>query len=77
VLQSTKLKEVGDLKSVLTSDMEAESLEFAQLVFGLVLIQCFLAMLSSLCFGIVMYTLWHDVFEVCDLLFDFDFYRGL
>ena len=35
VLQYTKLNGVGDLKSVLTSDMEVQSLEFAYLVFGL------------------------------------------
>jgi hypothetical protein len=33
VLQLTKLKEVGDLKRALTSDMEMLSLEFAKLVF--------------------------------------------
>ena len=33
VLQSAKLKGVGDLKSILTSGMEMRSLEFAQLVF--------------------------------------------
>jgi hypothetical protein len=33
VLQSTKLKGVGDLKSIWTSDMEMQSLEFAQLIF--------------------------------------------
>ena len=56
VLQSTKeVKGVGDLKSALTSDMEMQSLEFAQLVFGLALVQYFLSMLPSLCFGMVMY----------------------
>jgi hypothetical protein len=35
VLQSTKLKGVGDLKSTLTSDMEIQRWEFARLVFGL------------------------------------------
>ena len=39
VLQSTKLKE---LKSASTSDMETQSLEFAQLVFSLPLVQRFL-----------------------------------
>jgi hypothetical protein len=38
VLQSTKLKGVGELKSILTSDMEMKSLEFAQLVFSLALV---------------------------------------
>lgn len=55
VLQSTELKGVGDLKSVLTSDMEMQSLEFSQLGFGLALVQYFLTMLPSLCFGMVMY----------------------
>ena len=64
-----------EICSVLTSDMEMQNLEFAGMVFGLGLIQYFLAMLSSLCFGSVMYILCHDVFEVCDLLFDFDSYR--
>ena len=47
VLQSTKLKGIGDLKSALTSDVEMQSLEFAQLVFGLALVQYFLTMLLS------------------------------
>jgi hypothetical protein len=34
VPQSTKLKGVGDLKTVLTSDKEMRSLEFAQLSLG-------------------------------------------
>jgi hypothetical protein len=34
LLQSTKMKGVGDLKSTLTSDMEMQSLEFAQLDSG-------------------------------------------
>ena len=42
MLQSTKLNGVGDLKSILTSDMEMQSLEFAQLVFSLALVQDFL-----------------------------------
>ena len=33
-----KMKEGGDLKSMLTSDMEMRSLEFAQLVFSFVLV---------------------------------------
>ena len=37
VLQSTKLKGAGDLKSTLTSDMEMQSLEFAQMLFSLAL----------------------------------------
>ena len=38
VLQSTKLKGVGDLKSILTSGMEMQGLEFAQLVSVLALV---------------------------------------
>ena len=55
MLQSTKLNVVGDLKSVLTSDMPMQSLEFAQLGFGLALVQHFLIMLPSLVSGIVIY----------------------
>lgn len=73
VLQSTKLKGVGDLKRVLTSDMELQSLELAQLVFCLALVQYFPTTLSSLCFGIVMYILCHYMLKVCDLLFYFNF----
>ena len=67
VLQLTKLKEVGDLKSALTSDMEMLSLEFAHLFFGLGLVQYFLIM-----------TFWNgNVYTVImkshDLLFNFDF----
>ena len=41
MMQSTKLKGVGDLKNILSSDMEMQNLEFAQLVFGLSLVQNF------------------------------------
>jgi hypothetical protein len=40
-VQSTELKRVGDLKSPLTSAMDMQSLEFAQLVFCLPWIQYF------------------------------------
>ena len=51
----------------LTSDMEIQSLEFAQLVFfNLVLVQYFLSMLPSIYFETVMYILCHYVLEVCD-----------
>ena len=39
VLQTTKLNIVEDLKSFLASDMEMQSLEFAQLVFSLAFVQ--------------------------------------
>ena len=57
---STKMKWFGDLRRALTSDMELQSLEFAQLVFGLAL---------------VTMKFWNGslILEVCDLLFDFDF----
>jgi hypothetical protein len=35
MLQSSKQKRVGDLMNTLISDMEMQSLEFAQLGFGL------------------------------------------
>lgn len=55
MLQSTKLKRVGDVKSTLTSDMKLQNLEFAQLAFSLSLVQYFLAMLLFLNFGIIMH----------------------
>ena len=65
VQQSTKLKGVGDLKSALTSDMEMQSLEYAQLAcFGPIF--PYHDILEWLCIFCTM-------LEVCDLLFDFDF----
>ena len=46
VLQSTKLKGARNLKNILTSDMETQSLQFAQLIFDLALVQYFLIMQS-------------------------------
>lgn len=63
-----KLKVTGELKSALTSAMEMQSMEFAQLVFSLVLIQYFLTVLL---FGMVMYILCHYMLEVCNFLFWF------
>ena len=59
--------------------MELPSLEYAQLVFSVDFFQCFLAIFPSLHFGMVMYILCHChyMLEVYDLLFDFDFYRGI
>ena len=57
VLQPTELEGVGDLKSILPSDMEMQSVEFAQLVFSPAMVQSFLTVLPSLCFGTVMYIL--------------------
>ena len=53
--------------------MERQSLEFAQLVFGLAVVRSFLAVLSFLPFGLAVYVLCHCMLEVYDLLFDFDF----
>jgi hypothetical protein len=74
VLQSTKLKGVGDPKSTLTSDMEMLSLESAPLGFGLALVQYFLTMLPFLCFRTVIYILCHYMLEVSDLVFFIYFY---
>ena len=68
---STKLNRVGALKSIETSDMEMQGLEFAQLVFSLALIQYFLTMLPFLHFEMVMYILCHCMLQVCDLFFLF------
>ena len=76
-VSDTKAERSGNLKSILTSHMEMESLEFAQLVCSLALVQYFLTMLPSLHFGMVMYILCHYMLEVCDLLFDLDFHRGI
>ena len=48
MLQLTKMERVGDLKYILTLDMEMQSLEFAQLVFHPVLFQYFLTVLPNL-----------------------------
>ena len=50
-------------------------MEFAQLIFGLALVQHFLTMFLSICFGAVTYILCHDILKVCDLTFDI--YKGL
>ena len=62
------------MKTILTLDMGMQSLEFAQLVPNLVLVQYFLTMLPSLHCGIVMYALSHYMFEVGGRLFHFDFF---
>ena len=68
VLHSTKLKEVGGLKSILTSDMEMQSLEFLYLTFSLAFVQYLLTMIPSLQFGMVMY-IRYPLYIVCDLFF--------
>ena len=62
-LESSKLKGVGDLQSALTSDMEMQGLDFAQLTFGHALVQYFLNMMFQ---NSNVYPL---MLEVCDLLF--------
>lgn len=59
--------------SVLTSNIEMQNLELAQLVFRLASVQCFLIMLPSLCFGLAMYILCHYMFEICDPLLYVEF----
>ena len=73
VLQSTTLKGVGDPKSALTTDMKMKSLEFTQMVSGLAFVQNSFAMFPSICFGMVMYLLFHYMLEACDLFLGFDF----
>lgn len=58
VLLSTNLKGVIDLKSLLTSGMEMQSLEFRQLVFSFASVQYFLTILPSLCSGKPMFCPW-------------------
>ena len=77
MLQSAKLKGIEDRKRAVIFDMDMQSLEFAQLVFGLALVQYFLTILPFLDFVIIMYILCHTyMLEVCDLLFYSD-YREL
>ena len=74
MLQSTKLNGIRDVEHIVTSDMGMQSLEVAQLVFGLALVQHFFIMLPYLHFEMVIYIL--DI-GMCDLLFFFyfDLYR--
>lgn len=78
VLRSTKLRGMGDAESPKASDTdtEAQGLESALLLSALALAQGFLTMLPFLPFGMKMYTLYHCMFDVCDLLFYLDFIRG-
>ena len=74
VLQSTNLKGVGDLKTIVTlvrhGDIESGDCTAG---FCRALIQYFLIILLFLHFGKVIYILCHYMLEVCDLLFGFDF----
>lgn len=60
-----------ELKNILTSSMEIQSVEFAQLVWSFSLVQDFLTVFPSMNFGIVMYALFHDTLKVCDRTLDF------
>ena len=60
-----------ELKTTLTSDLEMQSLEFALLVLGLVLVQYLLAILRFVASGMLMYILCPCVLEVWDLGFYF------
>lgn len=70
-LQSQKMKEIRDLKSILTSNMEKQSLKFAQLVFCLTLVQHCLTVLPFLKFEMVIYILSHYISTRSKLLFCF------
>lgn len=54
VLQSIKVKEVGDLKIILALDIQ--KLEFSLLVFGFALFLYFLTMYHFLLFGMYIYS---------------------
>jgi hypothetical protein len=75
--QLTKLKGVGDLKSLLALDMKVQSLEFALLVLGCPLVHHFLIVFLFLPFGTAMFILCHCLLEVCYPLFNFNFDREL
>ena len=64
------MKGVGDLRRALTSDMKLHSLEIAQLISCLALVQYFLIM--GFCNG----NIYPMMLKVYDLMFDFDFIRN-
>ena len=71
MVSSTKLNGIGDLKKVLISDMEMQSLNIAHQ--GLVLFWFSISSLclhTHLCFGMVMYVLCHYLLElvICFLI---------
>lgn len=72
VLHSTQLRRV-ELCRALTSDMEMQSLELAQRVLSLALVQGFLPVLPFFPFRMLMYVVCHCLLNICDLLFYFDF----
>lgn len=65
MLQSTKLKIVGDLKRVLPLDIQMQTLEFVHLLFSLGLVQYFLSVFLPLNFGTVRFILCLGILEVC------------
>ena len=69
--QSKKLEGVGVLKSTLMSDIEMQNLEFALVVFLLVLVQYFIIIIQFLPFGTEMYIMCLCVLEVGYLCCDF------
>lgn len=71
VLQSRNIEGIRDLKSILTSNMEKQSLKFAQLVFCLTLVQHCLTVLPFLKFEMVIYILSHYISTRSKLLFCF------
>ena len=74
-----KAERSWNLKSALTSDMEMQSLELAEVISSLSLVQYFLTVLHFFPFGMVMCILCLYRLEDCGLLFAFAFafYRGL
>ena len=75
VLQSTKLIEAGDLNAGQTIARKCRVWGWPD-VFGLALVQYFLAMIPCLCLGMIMYILSHYMMGVCDLFLVW-FYRVL
>ena len=58
VLQSTKLNRI-ELVEIILTNMKMQSLEIAEMVFRLALVQYFLTMFPSLYFEMVMFILCH------------------
>jgi hypothetical protein len=69
VLQSTKLKRVGEYEECF--DIRHGDAEFGQLDFSLASVQYFFIMFPSLRCGTVMYILCHCMLEVCNLFLKF------
>ena len=67
------MKEVGNLKSILTLDVEIQSLEFALLAFSLVWVHHVLTRFLLLHFCMIIYIPCHYMLEIHALLFYIDF----